>query len=273
MWFDQLVLGLIVFAIGASVGSFLNVVADRTPAGRSLVSPRSYCSSCKRPISNTELVPVLSYLWLRGRCRHCGAAIPIRVVLVEATTGLLFAVAYLQSGFGVEFVVLASSVSLLIVVAVIDWEHQLILNRIVLPSTVAALIVAPFWNELGLSRAFLGSSSMIASLLNSLLGGLGAFLLFLVIILVYPQGMGGGDVKYAGLLGLILGLPGVLLAWWITAILGGIVAVALLALRKKGRKDAIPYGPFLSIGGIVVLLGGSDMLSGYQQLVERIVGV
>ena len=273
MWSDQLVLGLIVFAIGASVGSFLNVVADRTPAGRSLVSPRSYCSSCKRPIPSSDLVPVLSYLWLRGRCRHCGAAIPIRVVLVEATTALLFTVVFLRSGFGVESFVLASAISLLIVVAVIDWEHQLILNRIVLPSAVVALIVAPFWNELGLTRTFLGDSGMIASLLNSIVGGLGAFLLFLVIILVYPQGMGGGDVKYAGLLGLLLGVPGVLLAWWITALMGGVVAIVLLALRKKGRKDAIPYGPFLSLGGIVVLLGGNDVLSGYQQMVERIVGL
>ena len=266
-------LGVIIFAIGASVGSFLNVVSDRVPAGRSLVSPRSYCTSCKRPLSNVELVPVFSYVWLRGRCRHCGAAIPLRVIVVEVVTGVLFTAVYLKFGLGPEFIVLSATVSLLIVIAVIDWEHQLILNRIVFPSLVVILVLAPFWTELGIPRTFLGSSSMVASSLNSLGSGAAAFLLFLVILLAYPQGMGGGDVKYAGLLGLLLGFPGVVVAWWISAIIGGVVAIVLLATRKKGRKDAISYGPFLSIGGIIALMYGSDLMSGYQQLVDKALGL
>ncbi len=261
-----------VFAIGASVGSFLNVVADRLPAGQSLVSPRSHCPSCKRPIPNRELAPVLSYLWLKGRCRVCGAAIPFRVFAVEAITGLLFAAAYLRSGFGLEFAVLGAAVSLLVVVAVIDLERRMILNRIIFPSLVVLLILAPFWTQIGLSRPFMGSSGMAAALANSLAAGIGAFLIFLIVALLYPSGMGGGDVKLAGLLGLLVGFPGILVALWGAVVGGGLVAIVLLALRKKGRKDAIPFGPFLSIGGIVVLLCGSDIISGYQHMLDKLVG-
>ena len=266
-------LGVIVFAIGASVGSFLNVVADRMPAGESLVRPRSSCASCKRSLSNIELVPVLSYLWLRGRCRYCGVRIPPRVIVVEVITGLLFTAVYLRFGYNLQFVVLASAVSLLIVLAIIDLEHGLILNRLVFPSFVVLLILAPFWSDLDLTRSFLGSSGMLASLANSVVAGLGGFLLFLIVALVYPEGMGGGDVKLAGLVGLLVGFPGVLVALWGAVIAGGLVATALLALRKKGRKDTMPFGPFLSLGGIVVLLAGSEIISGYQHLIDSVVGL
>ena len=255
------------------MGSFLNVVADRVPAGQSLVRPRSFCPSCKRSIPNLELIPVLSYLWLRGRCRSCRATIPARTVVVEVVTGLLFVLVYLRFGLGPGFVVISAAVSLLIVVAVIDYEHQLILNRIVFPSLVVVLLLAPFWTEIGVPRTFLGSSGMLASLLNSLGSGLGAFLLFFGILLAYPGGMGGGDVKYAGLLGLLIGFPGILVVWWSSAVVGGAFAIVLLVLRKKGRKDAISFGPFLSLGGILGLMAGSDIMNGYQRLAETFGGL
>ncbi|MCH8205629.1 MAG: prepilin peptidase [Chloroflexi bacterium] len=261
-------LGVLAFAIGASIGSFLNVVADRLPSGRSLISPRSYCEACNRPLTSLDLVPVLSFLGLRGRCRHCSAAIPARVVAVEAATGVLFVVAYVRYGLGFDFVVVCAALSLLLVVGLIDLERGLILNRIVYPSIVALLVVAPFWSELGLPRTFFGSEGLSSSLLNSVLAGLGAFLFFMGITLAYPKGMGGGDVKLAGLLGLLLGYPGVLIALWIAVIAGGSVAVALLLTKKKGRKDAIPFGPFLSFGALVVLLGGTDVTSQYYSFVD-----
>ena len=266
-------LGVFIFFIGASVGSFLNVVADRTAEGRSLVSPRSYCSSCKRPLANRDMVPVFSYLWLRGKCRHCGAAIPVRVLVVEVVAGLLFTAIYLRFDLGLDFVLLGAGVSLLIVVAVIDMEQGLILNRIVLPSLVVLLLLSPFWTELGVPRPFLGNEDMLASLANSLLSGAGAFLLFLGVALTYPQGMGGGDVKLSGLLGLLLGFPGVFVALWIAVVAGGSVAISLLLLRRKGRKDTIPFGPYLALGGIVVLLAGSEIVSAYQDLVDSIAGL
>ena len=265
-------LGVLAFAIGASVGSFLNVVADRLPDGRSLVSPRSYCEACNKPLTSLDLVPILSYFGLRGRCRHCGAGIPARVVVVEAAAGLLFTVAYLRYGLGLDFVVLCAALSLLLVVGIIDLERGLILNRVVYPSILVLLVVAPFWSELGLPRTFFGNEGLFFSLLNSVLAGLGAFLFFMGITLAYPQGMGGGDVKLAGLLGLLLGYPGVLIGLWISIISGGAFAVALLLTKKKGRKDAIPFGPFLSLGAVVVLLGGSDVTSWYYSFVDGLTG-
>ena len=268
----SIVLGIFIFAIGASVGSFLNVVADRIPAGQSLVSPRSHCPSCNRPLTNIEMVPLLSYLWLKGRCRSCGSTIPARLAMIEVSTGALFAVVYMRFGLELEFLVLCAAVSLLVVVAVIDWEHKLILNRIVFPSIVVILMVAPFWNELGVPRTFLGNSGALGSLLNSLGSGVGAFLLFLGILLAYPQGMGGGDVKLAGLLGLLVGFPGILVVIWVAIVAGGLVAISLIVLRKKGRKDAIAFGPFLSLASILVLLAGNDIVSSYQRFIDQATG-
>ena len=255
--------------LGASVGSFLNVVADRLPAGRSLIKPRSYCEACERTLSSQDLVPVVSYIWLRGRCRHCGAAIPARLMLVEAVTALLFVATYLRYGMGTEFVVLSVAISLLVVIALIDLEHGLILNRVVFPSIGVLLILAPFWSELGVARSFLGSESLAASVFNSLVAGAGAFLFFLVITLAFPQGMGAGDVKFAGLLGLLVGYPGVLISLWLAVVGGGVVAIVLLALRKMTRKDSIPFGPFLALGATVVLLGGDGLVTQLQELPQR----
>ena len=182
-------------------------------------------------------------------------------MLIEATSGLLFLVVYLRYGLGLDFVVLCAAVSLLLVLALIDIEQGLILNRIVYPSIVALFVLAPFWGELGLSRSFLDDDGLLGSFLNSILAGFGAFGLFLAITLAYPQGMGGGDVKLAGLVGLLVGFPGVLVSLWITIVSGGLVAVLLLLLRKKGRKDAIPFGPFLALGAMIVLLAGTETAS------------
>ena len=122
-------IGVFAFALGASIGSFLKVVADRLPAGRSLIRPRSFCETCNRTLTLLDLVPVLSYLWFRGRCRYCGAAIPGRMMVAEATTGILFMVAYLRYGLEIEFFIIGAAASLLLVVALIDLEHGLILNR------------------------------------------------------------------------------------------------------------------------------------------------
>ena len=265
-------LGILAFAMGASVGSFLNVVADRVPVGRSVVTPRSFCETCNRPLTTWDLLPVISYLWLRGRCRYCGAVFPARLMVVESITGLLFTAVYLQYGLGVAFVIVGAAVSVLVAVARIDLEHGLILNSITYPSIGLLIIMAPFWNELDMPRGFLGNEDMLASLLSSLVGGAGSFLFFLAILVAYPQGMGGGDVKLAGVVGLMAGFPGALVAVWIAAVTGGLVAIALLLLRKKGRKDAIPFGPFLSLGGISVLLAGSEIVSRYLDVAGNLTG-
>ena len=259
--------------IGGSVGSFLNLAADRVPAGRSIVSPGSFCEACDRRLGPLDMVPVVSYLWLRGRCRHCSVRIPLRLMVVEAIMGALFAAIYLRHGFSVEFVVLGAAVSLLMVVALIDLERGLILNRMIYPSLAALIVLSPFWTELGLTRPFLGSETMLASFLNSITTGLGAFLVFLAIALAFPTGMGGGDVKLAGVIGLLAGFPGILIALWLGVVSGGLVAIGLLVFRKLSRKDTMPFGPFLAFGAVAALLAGGEISSWYQEMGDYVVGL
>ena len=195
--------------MGASVGSFLNVVADRLPAEKSVVTPRSHCQGCGRPIPARDLVPVLSYLWLRGRCRHCRERIPARVIAVEVLAGALFAASYLKFGWGAPFIVACAGVALLMAVAVIDLEHRLIPNRIVIPAVAVLAVLAPFWPELGIDRSLVFEQVHLSSLANSLAAGGGALLVFLAVKAVYPAGMGAGDVKMAGMMGLLVGYPGI----------------------------------------------------------------
>ena len=258
--------------MGASVGSFLNVVADRLPSGKSVVTPRSHCQGCGRTISIRDLIPVLSHLWLRGRCRHCCERIPARVIAVEALVGGLFAAAYLKFGWGAPVVVACAGVALLMTVAVIDLEHRLIPNRLVIPAVAVLAVLAPFWPELGIDRALIFEQAHLSSLANSLAAGGGALLVFLAVKAVYPAGMGAGDVKMAGMLGLLVGYPGIAVALWTAVVVGGVVAVGLLALGGRSRKDAMPFGPFLSTGGILALLAGTEIIDFYFVVADRLVG-
>lgn len=218
------------------------------------------------------MVPVISYFWLRGKCRHCQAAVPFRVVLVEAATGALFLVVFSLYGFGPDFVILSACLSLLLAVSLIDLEHKLILNSMVFPSIILLLLLAPFWTEIGITRTFLGDETLLASLANSYLSGLGAFLAFLIVAMISPAGMGGGDVKFAAVLGLMVGFPGIILAIWVSAVGGGLIAIGLIVAGKKGRKDVIPFGPFMALGAAVVLIAGPDLIDWYQDLASAISG-
>lgn len=260
------------FVIGAFVGSFLNVAADRLPVGGSVVAPRSYCMTCLQRIAVRDLAPIISYAWLRGRCRHCGVRIPIRVVAVEAVTGALFAFAYLKLGYGLAFGAFGACTALLLTIAVIDLEHRVIPNRLVVPASFVLVFLAPLWPEFGIGREFVFEHAHLASLVNSLVAGVGGLSFFLVVKLIYPAGMGSGDVKMAGMLGLMVGYPGIVLSVWAAAVFGGAAALVLLTLGGRGRKDAIPFGPFLSFGGIAALLGGAEVVDVYLGFIERIVG-
>lgn len=265
-------LAVFAFLIGASVGSFLNLAADRVPAGRSIVKPRSFCESCNTQLASRDLVPVLSYLWIHGKCRYCSVPIPVRFMAVEALTGALFTAVYVRHGLEVEFILLATAVSLMIVVALIDLEHGIIPNKIILPSFVVLIILSPFWTELGLSRSFLGNDNLAGTLINSILTGLGSFLVFLGIAMIYPNGMGGGDVKLGGVIGLLVGYPGALLALWLAVVIAGVIAIGLVVMGKLSRKDTMPFGPFLSLGAVAALLAGTDITSWYNDLADFLAG-
>jgi len=256
-----ILLAMIFGLLGLAIGSFLNVCIDRLPAGKSLAFPASHCDACQHPLAIKDNVPVFSYLFLQGKCRYCGAAIPRRVLLVEMLTGAIFALLFLKYGLTPEYGIILLYSCVLLTLAMIDLEHGLLLNVIIFPTMAIALIASIFLPEL-----VVGNYPPRLGVLNSLLGGAVGLVMLLIPALLIRSGMGEGDVKMAGMLGLMTGFPGVFVAIIGGIILGGLWAMGLLALKKKKRKDAIPFGPFLTLGGLAALLYGNAIIEWYLKL-------
>jgi len=234
---------------GLVIGSFLNVVIARVPEGKSVWRPRSACPGCGAPIPWHDNIPILSFLALRGRCRACAMVIPWRYPLVEMVTATAFVFAYILFGPTLDGAVAAALLATLIAITAIDLRHQIIPDVITLPG-----IVAGFAASLLTSRV---------AWLDSLIGIAVGAGIFLVIILASGGGMGGGDMKLGAMLGAFLGWKLGLLALLLGVLAGGAVAVCLLLLGRKGRKEAIPFGPYLALGGAVSLLWGDRLLAWY----------
>ncbi len=235
--------------LGLVVSSFLNVCIDRLPEGGSIVSPPSHCPACGRRLTPLDLIPLLSYLFLRGRCRYCGAPIPRRVLLVEAMTGLLFVLLWYRYGLSFWLLLATLYTCFFIVIFFIDLEHQLVLNRVIYPAILVALLAIPITPNHDAVKLLAG-------------GALGFALLFLIAF-IYPAGMGMGDVKLATFIGLIVGFPAVFVALLISFVAGGLIGGGLLLTGLKGRKDPIPFAPFLVTGGMVVMLYGQQIIDWY----------
>jgi leader peptidase (prepilin peptidase) / N-methyltransferase len=240
----------VALALGATIGSFLNVVVARLPRGESLVRPSSRCPACHTPIHWFDNVPVLSYALLRGRCRHCAYRISGRYPFIEAGTAALFALAAWRLGgrpevLGPAWVLLAA----LIAITAIDLEHQIIPDRITVPGIAAGFLAALVDPRLTWTESLLGIA-------------LGAALIFVVIV-ASRGGMGGGDMKLCAMIGAFLGWKLALLTILLAVVLGGLVAVTLLIVGRKRRRDAIPFGPFLAAGAVVSLLWGEELLAWY----------
>ena len=240
-------LAVVVFAPGLALGSFLNVVAARVPLRRSIVRPPSACMSCNQEIAWYDNVPLVSYFLLRGRCRHCDVRIPFLYPAVELVTALLLAGCVLAFGLTAEAAIAAFFCAVLVAVSVIDLEHRIIPNRIVLPATVVVLVansardLSPEWALAALA----GSGFLFAA------------------AIAYPAGMGMGDVKLALLMGAALGRT-VSVALMVGMVAALVPSVVLLARHgAKARKMGIPFGPFLAIGSIVALFWGHEILHAY----------
>lgn len=240
----------IFIAAGLITGSFLNVCIYRLPRGESIVFPPSSCPGCGKRIFSRDLIPVFSYLWLKGRCRFCGNKISPVYPSVEILTGLLFACIYLCYGMGQALSKHLFLCAVLIVVSFIDLKHYLIPNRILLFALFGGLTLNIFARDLTLQSIILGFLSA------------GVFLL--LIALVSKGGMGGGDIKLAAVIGIYLGWPGGIIAVFVACLLAGAAGMALLLVRVKSLKDAIPFGPFITLGTLITLFRGNELLNMFR---------
>ncbi|MCU0612090.1 MAG: A24 family peptidase [Candidatus Eisenbacteria bacterium] len=243
---------LFVLCVGGCVGSFLNVVVHRLPRGESLVWPGSRCPRCTTRLRPVDNIPLLSYLFLAARCRACGAPIATRYPVLEGLGGLVFVGAYLTRGLTLEAAVMAMCLALLIAVAVID------LDSFVIPDSLCLAIAAG-----GVSMAWVSTDG--PSLESRLVAGVvGAGCLWALGV-VSRGGMGLGDAKLVGAMGVFLGPKSVILAFAVASVLGATAGIVLLSTRRKRRGDPIPFGPFLVMGSLVAALSGDALLALYQR--------
>lgn len=243
----------IFFVFGLVIGSFLNVCIYRIPRGESVIFPPSHCQGCNQRIAAGDLIPLLSYIRLKGRCRFCGNKISPLYPFIELLTGLLFAAVYLRFGHTVLLYKVLFLIPVFITITIIDLQHYIIPDKL----TVLALAGGVVLNVLTRDLTFV----------SSLLGLTSAAAFLLVLALVSRGGMGGGDIKFAAVIGLFLGWPNGLFAIFLGCMSAGLVGIVLLLTRIKGRKDAIPFGPFLCAGALATIWHGEDILTWYLNIV------
>lgn len=249
------ILTVLMFLLGASIGSFLNVVIYRLPRGESIITPPSHCPKCNHRLVLWDLIPVFSYIFLRGRCRYCGERISIRYLLVEGFLGLCFSILFLNFDF--TFFTLKSLIfiSLLLPIFFIDLEHMIIPDILSIPSAISGIVLSLFEGRL------------IESLKGGIVIGIILLLIYFLALIFYKQeGMGQGDIKLGLLLGSFLGLKLGMLSLVLGFILGGLVSIVLIILKTKRLKEYIPFGPFLIISGIFSYFWGEKLINFYLSL-------
>ncbi len=246
-----------VFILGLMIGSFLNVCIHRLPQSKSIVHPGSMCPKCGREIRFYDNIPVLSYIWLKGKCRNCKSPISPRYPLVEILTGLMAVGVFLKYGLTVQSLIYFIFVCVLLVITFIDIDHRIILDIITLPG-IFIFFAASF---------FLPEISMVESISGILLGG-GSLLAVAwgYFLLTRKEGMGGGDIKLLAMMGAVMGWKGVLFTLFASSLVGSVVGIAVMAATKKDMKLAIPFGPFLSIGAMAYVFFGFQFVSWYFNL-------
>jgi leader peptidase (prepilin peptidase)/N-methyltransferase len=253
----EIVLHALVAVLGLLVGSFLNVVIWRVPRGESVVRPGSHCPGCGAPVRPRDNVPVLSWLALRGRCRDCGTRISVRYPAVEAATAGLFLAVSLWRDVSPDLPAFLYLAAVALALTLIDLDVHRLPDRIVLPAYPVTLL---------LLTAAAAISGAWPDLLRAALGGLALFAVYAVLVLVYPAGMGLGDVKLAGVLGIALGWVGwgaVVVGGFAAFLLGGVFGIALLVTRRVGRRTGIPFGPWMIVGAAVGAVVGEPLWSAY----------
>jgi len=261
----NLVIYIALACFGLAVGSFLNVVIHRVPAGESIVSPASACPKCGKEIAAYDNIPLISWLLLGGKCRSCKAPISARYPLVELLNAALWVGCYAYFGWSVELIAFIYLSSIGVALTLIDIAVHRLPNVIVLPSYVVlggifllGAVVGPDWG---------GDWSQ---LLRAALAGLSLYVFYLLLVIIYPKGMGFGDVKLAGVLGAALGWFGwgsLLVGSFAAFLLGGVLSVFLLLLGKAKRGTGIPFGPWMILGAAIGVLWGQQIFDEYLRLV------
>ncbi|HOB81532.1 MAG TPA: prepilin peptidase [Peptococcaceae bacterium] len=249
-------LAFFVFLLGLVVGSFLNVCIYRIPRKESIIFPGSHCPSCQQKLQARDLIPLFSYLFLRGKCRFCGEKISLRYPLIELSNALGWLGILALGGWEITSRNIAGGFlfSVFLVITMIDLKHLLIPNVLVACLLVSGLIYQFFWGELKIMELVMG-----------IIIGFGVPAL---IAFFSKGGMGGGDIKLCAAMGAWLGYPAILYAMFLGALVAAIVSIFLLLFKLKTRKDPIPFGPFLVLGFLAVFFFQEEILAWYFSLIE-----
>jgi leader peptidase (prepilin peptidase)/N-methyltransferase len=251
---------IIVLIFGGIIGSFLNVCIYRLPRSKSIVFPPSSCTTCKVPIRCWDNIPLISYLVLRGRCRKCGTHISVRYPIIESITAALFFLLYRKYGLSLELPVHMLFVSLLIVISFVDLDFKIIPDVLSVGGLVAGLLLA-------FARPYF---SYLTAIYGVLLGGGILFAIaFFYQLLAKREGMGGGDIKLLAMIGAFCGMQGVIFSLMSGSLLGTLVGLPLMLIKGEDTKYAIPFGPFLSLGALIYVFAGEELIYGFFNLISK----
>ena len=250
---------IFVFIFGSCIGSFLNVCIYRLPASQSIVHPRSKCPECDNLIAFYDNIPLLSYLWLKGRCRHCRVRIGLRYPTVELLGGLFALATYLKFGLSIDALIYFAFIASMLVVTFIDLDHRIIPDVITLPG-IPICFAASF---------ALPSMNFKEALLGILVGGGSLFLVaWIYSLITKKEGMGGGDIKLLAMMGGLVGWQGVAFTIFVSSLVGTLSGFAVMLQSRKGMKLAIPFGPFLAIGAITYIFFGTRLINWYFNMLR-----
>ncbi|MDP3285329.1 MAG: prepilin peptidase [Desulfobacterales bacterium] len=251
-------INILVFIFGLCIGSFMNVCIYRIPLSKSIVTPRSMCPGCNRLISAYDNIPVISYILLKGKCRNCGIPISLRYPIVETISGLTALAVFMRFGISAEGLIYFVFISALLVITFIDIDHRIIPDTISLPGIPIGFLLASL---------VLPSMNYKTSLAGILTGG-GSLLAvaWIYSLITKKEGMGGGDIKLLAMIGAFTGWKGVLFTIFVASAAGTLAGIAVMFKTKKDMKLAVPFGPFLSIGAILYIFFGTDIISWYFRL-------
>ncbi|MGB9679465.1 MAG: prepilin peptidase [Thermoanaerobacteraceae bacterium] len=250
----KIILYILIFVLGTIIGSFLNVLIHRVPRKESIVYPPSHCPVCGHELSSIDLMPIISYILLRGRCRYCKEKISAVYPIVEAVTGIIFLLIYIKFGLNLKAVSYLFLGCILIAISFIDVKHKIIPNKLIVTGLIGGLIF----------RILMYNYGYIDYLLGLALGGG----ILLIISLISGGEMGGGDIKLMALIGLFVGWKLTLLILFLSVLFGALGGMILIAIKIKGRKDYMPFAPYIAFSYFISIMYGYEILNFYIKLIR-----